>query len=167
MWKAVDDLLARSIAEGIFPGCAMAAGQGTRVLFTSVHGTLAQGDARGVTHTTRYDVGLLTEVMAVSYTHLSLWAFGPSAHRAHASLRACRGLGQSPKALCRSIFRERCERPKNARNAALSKTMGFSTVWAARRNAGRPFLRMSVTAGARSPCQTKWRRARRPQRRAC
>ena len=24
----------------------------------------------------------------------------------------CRGLGQSPKALCRSIFRERCERPK-------------------------------------------------------
>ena len=26
--------------------------------------TLAQGDARGVTHTTRYDVGLLTEVMA-------------------------------------------------------------------------------------------------------
>ena len=41
----------------------------------------------------------------------------------------CRGLGQSPKALCRSIFRERCERPKDARNAALSKTMGFSTVW--------------------------------------
>ena len=64
MWKAVDDLLARGIAEGIFPGCAMAAGQGTRVLFTSVHGTLAQGDRRGVTHTTRYDVGLLTEVMA-------------------------------------------------------------------------------------------------------
>ena len=58
MWKAVDDLLARGIAEGIFPGCAMAAGQGTRVLFTSVHGTLAPGDARGVTHTTRYDVGL-------------------------------------------------------------------------------------------------------------
>ena len=40
----------------------------------------------------------------------------------------CRGLGQSPKALCRSIFRERCERPKDARNAALSKTRGFSTV---------------------------------------
>ena len=40
----------------------------------------------------------------------------------------CRGLGQSPKALCRSIFRERCERPKDASNAALSKTMGFSTV---------------------------------------
>ena len=51
-----------------------------------------------------------------------------TAHRADASLRACRGLGQSPKALCRSIFRERCERPKDARNAALSKTMGFSTV---------------------------------------
>ena len=64
MWKAVDDLLARGVTEGVFPGCAMAAGQGTRVLFTSVHGALAQGDARGVTHTTRYDVGLLTEVMA-------------------------------------------------------------------------------------------------------
>ena len=47
----------------------------------------------------------------------SLWAFGPSAHRARASLRACRGLGQSPKALCRSIFRERCERPKARRKA--------------------------------------------------
>ena len=42
-----------------------------------------------------------------------------TAHRADASLRACRGLGQSPKALCRSIFCERCERPKGARNAAL------------------------------------------------
>ena len=40
----------------------------------------------------------------------------------------CRGLGQSPKALCRSIFRERCERPKGARNAALPKIRGFSTV---------------------------------------
>ena len=29
----------------------------------------------------------------------------------------CRGLGQSPKALCRSIFRERCERPKARREA--------------------------------------------------
>ena len=40
----------------------------------------------------------------------------------------CRGLGQSPKALCRSIFRERCKRPKGARNAALPKIRGFSTV---------------------------------------
>ena len=32
----------------------------------------------------------------------SLWAFGPTAHRADASLRACRGLGRSPKSLCRS-----------------------------------------------------------------
>ena len=40
----------------------------------------------------------------------------------------CRGLGQSPIALCRSIFHERCERPKDARNAALSETRGFSTV---------------------------------------
>ena len=51
-----------------------------------------------------------------------------SAHRARASLRACRGLGQSAKALCRSIFHECCERPKDARNAAFSKFRGFSTV---------------------------------------
>ena len=37
----------------------------------------------------------------------SLWAFGPSAHRAHASLRACRGLGQTPG---RSIFAEGADR---------------------------------------------------------
>ena len=40
----------------------------------------------------------------------------------------CRGLGRSPEALCRSIFRERCERPKDARNAMLSKTRVFLTV---------------------------------------
>lgn len=64
MWRAVDDLLLRSIADGAFPGCAMAAGQGHRVLFTSVHGKLAPGSHRDVTHTTRYDVGALTQVMA-------------------------------------------------------------------------------------------------------
>ena len=37
----------------------------------------------------------------------------------------CRGLGQSPKALCRSISCERCERLKGARNAALLKIRGF------------------------------------------
>ena len=37
----------------------------------------------------------------------------------------CRGLGQSPKALCRSISCERCERLKGARNAALPKIRGF------------------------------------------
>lgn len=63
MWKAVDNLLLRGIADGAFPGCAMAAGQGTRVLFTSVHGTLTSGDSREVSHTTRYDVGALTQVM--------------------------------------------------------------------------------------------------------
>ncbi len=64
MWKAVDELLLRGIADGAFPGCAMAAGQGTRVLFTSVHGKLAPGSMHDVTHTTRYDVGQLTQVMA-------------------------------------------------------------------------------------------------------
>lgn len=64
MWKAVDELLLRGIADGTFPGCAMAAGQGARVLYTGVHGKLAQDDARDVTHITRYDVGVLTEVVA-------------------------------------------------------------------------------------------------------
>ena len=39
-----------------------------------------------------------------------------------------RGLGQSPKALCRSILYERCERLKGARNATFSKIRDFSTV---------------------------------------
>lgn len=64
MWKAVDELLLRGIADGAFPGCAMAAGQGPRVLYTSVHGKLAHGDTRDVTHATRYDAGALTQVMA-------------------------------------------------------------------------------------------------------
>lgn len=64
MWKTVDELLLQSISEGAFPGCAMAAGQGGRVLFTSVHGRLAPGSLRDVTHTTRYDIGSLTQVMA-------------------------------------------------------------------------------------------------------
>ena len=44
-------------------------------------------------------------------TSRSLWASGPTAHRADAPLRC-------PKNLCRSTKRERCERPKGARNAA-------------------------------------------------
>lgn len=64
MWKAVDELLLRGISDGAFPGCAMAAGQGSRVLYTSVHGKLAQGDPRDVSHTTRYDAGALTQVLA-------------------------------------------------------------------------------------------------------
>ena len=40
----------------------------------------------------------------------------------------CRGLGQSPKALCRSISCERCERLKGARNAALLKIRGAELV---------------------------------------
>lgn len=63
MWKAVDELLLHGISQGAFPGCAMAAGQGTRVLYTSVHGKLAPGSTQEVTHTTRYDVGVLTQVM--------------------------------------------------------------------------------------------------------
>ena len=64
MWKAVDDLLSRCIALGAFPGCAMAAGQGSRVLFTSVLGRLTPESPREVSHTTRYDAGALTQVMA-------------------------------------------------------------------------------------------------------
>jgi len=66
MWKAVDELLLKAISDGAFPGCAMAAGQGARVLYTCVHGELAPGSAKEVTHATRYDVGALTQVMAVT-----------------------------------------------------------------------------------------------------
>ena len=50
---------------------------------------------------------------AIVFAHAfrSLWASGPTAHRADAPLRC-------PKNLCRSTKRERCERPKGARNAA-------------------------------------------------
>ncbi len=64
MWKAVDELLLGGIAQGAFPGCAMAAGQGARVLYTGVHGSLVHDGQWEVTHTTRYDVGSLTQVMA-------------------------------------------------------------------------------------------------------
>lgn len=59
----------------------------------------------------------------------SLWAYGPTAHRAGASLRACRGWRLRPKALCRGIFCKYCERLQGARNAAFSQSVGFSTVW--------------------------------------
>ena len=64
MWKAVDELLCRVISDGAFPGCAMAAGQGTRVLYTSVNGFLTRDGEREVRHTTRYDIGALTQVLA-------------------------------------------------------------------------------------------------------
>ena len=47
--------------------------------------------------------------------------FGPSAQQPTGltlPLRACRGLGQRPKLLCRSTKRERFEWPKVTRNAA-------------------------------------------------
>lgn len=63
MWNAVDELLKQGISEGAFPGCAMAAGQGCRVLYTSTHGRLARDGEREVSHTTRYDIGSLTQVL--------------------------------------------------------------------------------------------------------
>ena len=63
MWKVVDQLLIRAIEEDVFPGCAMAAGQGNRVLFTGVHGKVSGGDSNRVSHGTLYDVGALTRVM--------------------------------------------------------------------------------------------------------
>lgn len=64
MWNAVDELLERAIEAGDFPGCAMAAGQGGRVLYTKVCGHLVRDGLREVTHVTRYDVGTLTGVIA-------------------------------------------------------------------------------------------------------
>ena len=70
--------------------------------------------------------------LVFAHAFRSLWASGPSAHRAHASFRrTSRSLWASgptahradaplrcPKNLCRSTKRKRCERPKGARNAA-------------------------------------------------
>ena len=66
----------------------------------------------------------LTVALMVSLPRCgSLWAFGPSAHRAHASLRACRGLGQRPKPCAAAQKSERCECPKGTRNAPRSNTL--------------------------------------------
>ncbi|MEG0863228.1 MAG: serine hydrolase domain-containing protein [Clostridia bacterium] len=63
MWDQVEELLERGIAEGAFPGCAMAAGQREQVLYTGVHGYLSQDKQRKVSAATRYDVGALTQVL--------------------------------------------------------------------------------------------------------
>ncbi|MEG2208493.1 MAG: serine hydrolase domain-containing protein [Clostridia bacterium] len=63
MWNAVDELLLNAIRHDTFPGCAMAAGQGSRVLYTSVNGSLTKDGGQAVHHTTRYDIGALTRVL--------------------------------------------------------------------------------------------------------
>ena len=62
MWNAVDHLLEEAIRVNAFPGCAIAAGQRGKVLYTNVSGYLVRGGERQVTHSTRYDVGALTQV---------------------------------------------------------------------------------------------------------
>ena len=64
MWKNVDALLLRGIAEDAFPGCAVAVGQRQRVFYQGIYGQLAPGSPVGVTSSTCYDVGRLTQVMA-------------------------------------------------------------------------------------------------------
>lgn len=64
MWKTVDGLLQRAVEDGVFPGCAMAAGQGKHVLYTNACGHLVKDGVREVSHVTRYDVGELTRVLA-------------------------------------------------------------------------------------------------------
>lgn len=63
MWNAVDHLLEEAIRENAFPGCAIAAGQRGKVLYTNVSGYLVRDGERQVTHSTRYDVGALTQVL--------------------------------------------------------------------------------------------------------
>ena len=64
MWENIDTLLSQGIAEGAFPGCAVAAGQGGKLLFSGVYGQLSPDSPRCVTAATRYDVGALTQVLA-------------------------------------------------------------------------------------------------------
>ena len=63
MWNAVDRLLEKAIGENAFPGCAIAAGQRGKVLYTNVSGYLVRDGERLVKHSTRYDVGALTQVL--------------------------------------------------------------------------------------------------------
>lgn len=65
MWKNVDALLLRGIAQDAFPGCAVAAGHCDRQLYTGIYGQLAPDSPRAVTSDTCYDVGRLTQAMAV------------------------------------------------------------------------------------------------------
>lgn len=66
MWNAVDHLLEEAIRENAFPGCAIAAGQRGKVLYTNVSGYLVRDGERQVTHSTRYDVGALTQVLVTT-----------------------------------------------------------------------------------------------------
>ena len=48
MWNAVDHLLEEAIRENAFPGCAIAAGQRGKVLYTNVSGYLVRDGERQV-----------------------------------------------------------------------------------------------------------------------
>ena len=63
MWNAVDELLEKSREEGLFPGCALAAGREGQVLYTNACGYLVRDGQQKVSHATRYDVGALTQVL--------------------------------------------------------------------------------------------------------
>lgn len=65
MWNAVDRLLEQAVENNSCPGCAMAAGQGGKVLYTNAVGRLVRDGERKTSPTTLYDVGALTQAMAV------------------------------------------------------------------------------------------------------
>ena len=64
MWKTIDSLLQHSIDTNLFPGCAIATGQGSRVLYSNVFGNLSYQSSIPTTSSTLYDVGDLTRVLS-------------------------------------------------------------------------------------------------------
>lgn len=76
MWNAVDKLLSNAMENGSFPGCAIAAGQRSEVLYQSVFGHLAPSARKAVTLETRYDAGSLTQVLATMPLCLKAMEYG-------------------------------------------------------------------------------------------
>lgn len=66
MWNALDRLLENAVEQNLFPGCAVAAGQRGKALYTKVCGRLVRDGERRASHSTRYDVGALTQVLVTT-----------------------------------------------------------------------------------------------------
>ncbi len=66
MFSAAEEMLTREVARGGCSGFGLAVGQGERVLWQSVGGTLGGASGAAATAQTRYDMSSLTEVMVAA-----------------------------------------------------------------------------------------------------
>ena len=64
MFDSVDALMRSAVADGAFPGCALAIGLRERSLLTACYGRLGSPDSPAVTPETRYDLASLTKIVA-------------------------------------------------------------------------------------------------------